>query len=121
MHRASTRMSTEVEPSLSRTLLSLHQESGSPAAGRLAGAGNLGSVIHCGNMYRIVQMCACGLVVCAAAAFAQNAPAAGAASDGIPSVSGDDTTAGFQKSFLGSLAYGPKEFPHIWQPYVPHP
>ena len=72
-------------------------------------------------MYRIVQMCACGLVVCAATALAQNAPAAGAASGGIPSVSGDDTTAGFTKDFLGSLAYGPKEFPHIWQPYVPHP
>jgi outer membrane protein TolC len=34
---------------------------------------------------------------------------------------GDDTTAGFQKGFLSSLANGPSEFPHIWNPYRQKP
>ena len=77
-------------------------------------------------MFRTVQMCACIFLLLASApqAYPQNVPAAGAASGGS-NAAGDDTTAGFQKSFLNSLAYGPKEFPHVWNPYrqqpMPHP
>jgi outer membrane protein TolC len=74
-------------------------------------------------MFRTVQMCACIFLLLASArqAVSQNGPAGGAASGGSPAAAGDDTTAGFQKGFLGSLAYGPKEFPHVWNPYVQKP
>lgn len=59
-------------------------------------------------------MCPCVFALLASVALAQNVPAPASAS-------GDDSTAGFQKGFLGSLSYGPSEFPHIWNPYRQKP
>src|ERR1700733_5083067 len=73
-------------------------------------------------MFRTVQMCTCIFLLLASApqAYPQNGPAGGAAPDSSIAA-GDDTTAGFQKSFLNSLPYGPSEFPHIWNPYRQKP
>jgi outer membrane protein TolC len=63
-------------------------------------------------MCRFLQMCTgvFALLASGALAMAQNEPA------------GDDnSTAGFQKGFLGSLAYGASAFPHILNPYKQQP
>src|SRR5579863_5726934 len=63
-------------------------------------------------MRRLLQMCTgvFALLASGALAMAQNEPA------------GDDnSTAGFQKGFLGSLAYGASAFPHILNPYKQQP
>jgi outer membrane protein TolC len=73
-------------------------------------------------MFRTVQMCACIFLLLASApqAAPQNGPAAGAPS-GDNSASGDNSTAGFQKSFLDSLGHGASSFPHILNPYRQRP
>lgn len=56
-------------------------------------------------------MCKGVFVLLASVALAQNGPPA----------AGDDSTAGFQKSFLDSLGQGPGVFPHVRDPYRQKP
>jgi len=65
-------------------------------------------------------MCSCVFALLTSVSLAQNGPAASSPAAANPTA-GDDTTAGFQKGFLSTLANGPSEFPHIRNPYQQHP
>ena len=66
-------------------------------------------------MFRTVQMCTCVFLLLASACAGRFSKNVGPGGARLPPE--DDTTAGFQKSFLDSLSKGPKEFPHICEPY----